>query len=151
MSGSEAFPALETTRFEGGTPGSSLHAMTETVTALPTSNLWLVSPFHDQRSVEEWKSTQVTKCVEVMSKCLYGGRWSRDQRQAQSVREEFGWVAKRTHVPFDVVEARNWHGKLWKNLLLPGVSLWKDGGLVIHTVDFRVLDYPVTSGRYSPA
>jgi hypothetical protein len=55
MSGSEALPALETTRFEGGAPGSSLHAMTEAVTALPTSNLWLVCPFHDQRSVEEWK------------------------------------------------------------------------------------------------
>lgn len=48
MSGSEALPALETTRFEGGAPGSSLHAMTEAVTALPTSNLWLVCPFHDR-------------------------------------------------------------------------------------------------------
>jgi hypothetical protein len=56
MSGSEALPALETTRFEGGTPGSSLHAMTEAVTALPTSNLRLVCPFHDpaiRRRVEE--------------------------------------------------------------------------------------------------
>ena len=50
MSGSEALPALETTRFESCTPGSSLHAMPEAVTALPTSNLWLVCPFHDRDS-----------------------------------------------------------------------------------------------------
>jgi len=55
MSGSEALPALETTRFEGGTTGSSLHAMTEAVAALPTSNLWLVSPFHGLRFFEGWK------------------------------------------------------------------------------------------------
>jgi hypothetical protein len=35
--------------------------------------------------------------------------------------------------------------------MLPGVFLWKDVGLVIHTVDSRVLDDLVIRGRYSPA
>ena len=52
MSGSETLPALETACLEGGTTGSSLHAMTEAVSALPTSHLWLVGPFHGQRFVE---------------------------------------------------------------------------------------------------
>jgi len=51
ISGSETLPALETARFDSRTTGPSLHAMTEAVTALPTSNLWLVSPFHDPRFV----------------------------------------------------------------------------------------------------
>jgi hypothetical protein len=44
------------------------------------------------------------------------------------VREEFAWFAKRTHGGLAVYLAGKWHGKLWKNQLLPGVSLWIDMG-----------------------
>ncbi len=150
MSGSETLPALETTRLEGGTTGPCLHSMPEAMFALPTSHLWLVSPFHRQRSVEGEGSTGYEVCgsyVKVSpsrSKTSHPGNGHR-------VREEFGWVAKRTHGPFLVIWGPIRHGNLWKNHILPGVFLWIDGAIVIHTVDFRVLDDPVTPGRYSPA
>ena len=86
MSGSEALPALETTRFEGGTPGSSLHAMTEAVAALPTSNLWLICPFHGPRFSRGGGEHRLRSVPEL---CQSVGSANRGI-QAPSVREEFG-------------------------------------------------------------
>jgi hypothetical protein len=47
-SGSETLPTLETARLDDATPGAGLHAMTEAVTALSSSNLGLISPLHDK-------------------------------------------------------------------------------------------------------
>jgi len=90
MSGSETLPAFESSCFESGTTGSSLHPMSKAVTALPTSNLWLVSPFHGQRSSKGWRRPQVTKCAEAMSKRRDPSRTGRGRCAASLVREEFG-------------------------------------------------------------
>jgi hypothetical protein len=74
MSGSETLPALESTRLEGGTTGSSLHAMPEAVTALPTPNLWLVSPFHGQQSSKGEATTGYEVCRSYVKA---SGSWPR--------------------------------------------------------------------------
>lgn len=102
ISGSEALPALEATRLEGGTASSSLHAMTEAVTALPAPNFWLVSPFHDPAILRrEEVRAQVTKCAEAMSKRHAGERRQGDRVGSVRDREEFKRVAKRTSEPPD--------------------------------------------------
>jgi hypothetical protein len=102
ISGSETLPALETARLEGGATGPSLHAMTEAVTALPTSNLWLVSPFHglcffegaEERTTGYERRGSYVKVRPRQKPCpLPAG--------PAQVREEFGWVAKRTGACFD--------------------------------------------------
>src|SRR3990172_2673075 len=97
------------------------------------------------------KRPQVTKCAEVMSKRPGRGPDRERPQPGPPVREEFGWVAKRTDAAFIVPGRQKRHGNLWKNLMLPGVFLWKDVGPIIHTIDSRVLDDLVIRGRYSPA
>ena len=47
-SGSEALPTLGAARLQRRTSGTCLHAVPESVTALPAPNLGLISPLHDE-------------------------------------------------------------------------------------------------------
>lgn len=54
FSGGEPFPALVATVLQRHPPGAGTHAVTETVTTLPTANFGLVGPLHDERKLVEW-------------------------------------------------------------------------------------------------
>lgn len=120
MSGSETLPALEATCLEGGATGSSLHAMTEAVTALPTSNFWLVRPFHgnNRRRVEEDRLRSVAKLC-------------------QSVEAERKTSATRAKVPRS---AKNSDGSR-KELMCHPSSLVVENGMAIFGKTFHYLGF----------
>ena len=149
-SGSETLPTLETARFDDAAAGTSLHAMTEAVTALSPSNLGLISPLHDKKRELESECRQVTKPRGTMSK--FGMGFARRARCPDAERSANKWHGSRKES--EALEQALRRFAAWQSL----EKAYPTWVFLVERID-RTHPHrriprscgPVLEGRYSPA
>lgn len=134
-SGSETLPTLLTARTESCAASTGLHSVTEAMTTLTATYFWLVGPLHDKQSVEGGESYRLRIGIFLCQSRArrFGSRFTEKSRRNRQDREKMPKPDRSILSPVSrILRIRK--------PFLPGISLWKGTGKLIHTADSRDLD-----------